>query len=393
MTTWQRFRLDQCAEIVSGATPDTSDTTFWGGDICWATPKDLADLNDAFISDTPRKLSQRGLESCGASILPTESVLFSSRAPIGHVAINAVPMATNQGFKSFIPDRQKLDARFLYYWLRKHRPYLESLGNGATFKEVSKAIVSRIEIDLPPLPDQRRIADILDRADALRAQRRAAMAQLELLPQAIFLEMFGEPARNPKRYPRALLSDLIRNGDVINYGVVQPGNDVPDGVPVIRVGDLSARSIDVTSLKRISPEVEASHKRSRLAGDEILVSCVGTIGIVTLATPDLAGFNIARAVARVPLSNDVDRVFVAEYLRTEHVKRYFVNELRTVSQPTLNILQLGQTSVLVPPLAVQQAFANRAGDVSRLRATLELSLSELDALFASLQHRAFRGEL
>jgi type I restriction enzyme, S subunit len=152
MSKWQKNRLDQCTHIVSGGTPKTSVKDYWDGDICWATPKDLSSLKVPYLDETPRKITKAGLDNSGAEVLPEGSVLFSSRAPIGHVAINRVPMATNQGFKSFVPDTEKLDAKFLYYWLRKSCAYFNNLGNGATFKEVSKAIVSRVEIPLPPIP-------------------------------------------------------------------------------------------------------------------------------------------------------------------------------------------------------------------------------------------------
>jgi type I restriction enzyme S subunit len=189
--TWARIRLDQCTRIVSGATPSTSVREFWDGDICWTTPKDLSKLDGPYINDTPRKLTKAGIRNCAAEMLPVGSVLFSSRAPIGHVAINVIPMATNQGFKSFVPDRSQLDTKFLYWWLKANRPYLESLGNGATFKEVSKAVVSRIEIPLPPLDKQREIGALLDQADDLRRKRRLALERLSTLLEAIFVGVCG----------------------------------------------------------------------------------------------------------------------------------------------------------------------------------------------------------
>src|SRR6516165_8198989 len=98
---WLRVRLDDCSRIVGGATPSTSIPHYWDGDICWATPKDLSELDGPYLDTTPRRITPEGLDSCAAEVLPADSVLFSSRAPIGHVAINRVPMATNQGFKSF----------------------------------------------------------------------------------------------------------------------------------------------------------------------------------------------------------------------------------------------------------------------------------------------------
>lgn len=394
MNVWPKVRLDECSRIVAGATPSTSVTEYWNGDICWATPKDLSDLESHYLDETPRKITRSGLENCAAEILPINSVLFSSRAPIGHVAINRVPTATNQGFKSFVPDTSKLLPTFLFHWLRANRSLLENLGNGATFKEVSKATVSRIEIELPPLPDQQRIAAILDQADALRAKRRQSLAKLDTLTQSLFLNLFGDPTTNSKNLPTVALNELVRKGDNINYGVVQPGDESPNGVPLVRVGNFLAGEIDLGQLKRISPEIEAAYERSRLKGDEILISCVGSIGNVAICRPEMKGMNIARAVARVPVDpQKADHIFLSEYLRMEFVQRYFRSETRTVSQPTLNIKQILEVPVRLPPLSMQHDFATRAVAFGRARAAQITSKSRLDTLFASLQHRAFRGEL
>lgn len=106
--SWPVVRLADCCEIVSGATPSTGVRRYWGGDIAWATPKDLSGLESKYLERTPQTLTQEGYESCSAKIMPPNSVLFSSRAPIGHVAINTAPMCTNQGFKSFVPDAERL---------------------------------------------------------------------------------------------------------------------------------------------------------------------------------------------------------------------------------------------------------------------------------------------
>ena len=209
MSAWPLVPIKDFARVVGGATPKSGTAEYWDGEIPWTTPKDLSDLDGKYLSDTPRKITASGLRSCSSELLPPNSVLFSSRAPIGHVAINTVPMATNQGFKSFIPS-PKLDASFLFWWLKCHRAQLELLGNGATFKEVSKAIVERIEIPLPPLDEQKRIAAILDQADDLRRQRQHAIDRLEQLSQAIFHEMFGDPKTNAHGFPTIALGDLIK---------------------------------------------------------------------------------------------------------------------------------------------------------------------------------------
>ena len=264
---------------------------------------------------------------------------------------------------------------------------------GTTRGKLTKAGASEIIIPLPPLAEQRRIAEVLDRAETLRAKRRAALAQLDSLTQSIFLDLFGDPTTNRKKFPTKPLASLLRDGDTINYGVVQPGDDFDDGVPLVRVGDLIEGMVRHAALKRIAPSIEATYKRSRLRGDEILVSCVGSIGIVALADESVKGFNIARAVARIPLAETTSRIFLAAYLSTNFVQRYFTNELRTVSQPTLNIKQISETTVLLPPIELQREFARRVKAVEKLKTAQRASLAELNALFASLQYRAFRGEL
>src|ERR1700730_6817789 len=208
MTSWPSVPIKQCARVVGGATPKSGVLGFWDGDIAWVTPKDLSDLDGKFIHDTPRKITQLGLKSCSAELLPADSVLFSSRAPIGHVAINTRPMATNQGFKSFVPGA-KLDPSFLYWWLSANRSRLEHLGNGATFKEVSKAVVERIEIPLPSLAEQKRIAAILDQADELRRKRQLALKHIDSLTHSFFLDFFGNPLTNPKGWPKRSLADIV----------------------------------------------------------------------------------------------------------------------------------------------------------------------------------------
>jgi type I restriction enzyme S subunit len=288
-----------------------------------------------------------------------------------------------------------LERRYLCYFLRQPSMvgYATSRAAGANLPRLSPSALAEFEIPLPPLAEQRRIAEVLDRAEALRAKRRAALAQLDSLTQSLFLDLFGDPATNTKGFPTKPLASLVRDDDTINYGVVQPGDDLDEGVPLVRVGDLIEGKVKHTGLKRIAPSIEAAYRRSRLRGDEILVSCVGSIGVVALADESVKGYNITRAVARIPLAETTSRIFMAAHLNTDFVQRYFTNELRTVSQPTLNIKQLSETTVVLPPIELQREFAHRVCAVEKLKTAQRASLAELDALFATLQNRAFKGQL
>jgi type I restriction enzyme S subunit len=267
------------------------------------------------------------------------------------------------------------------------------LGTGATFKEVSKAVMERIAIPLPPLTEQKRIAAILNNVDALRRKREQTIAATEDLLGSTLREWFGDPMHNVRGYPSFELRELVRKGDKINYGIVQPGPDVPSGIPIVRVGDFGSLEINIGALKRVSPEVEAAYPRSRLVGDEVLISCVGSIGEIVLADERLAGMNIVRAVARVRCNEKMNRAYLAAYLRTAFVQRFFRRETRTVSQPTLNIRQIEQTPVIVPPITEQERFGAFFLATRRLGLEVRKSAFLLDDLFGSLSQRAFCGDL
>ena len=303
------------------------------------------------------------------------------------------PGLVNQHIFRVNPRLDLTDPNYLRFALTIALEEMKRHLHGATMQHVNRGEFLATPIYLPPIGEQRRIAAILDQADALRTKRRAALAQLDEMAQAIFVNMFGDPSFNARNWPIEPLSDLICSGDTINYGVIQPGDYFSGGVPLVRVGDLVDGRVRHTELKRIDPAIDAHYKRSKLRGDEILVSCVGSIGVIALTHKTEADFNIARAVARIRVGKTVMREFVAAYLRTAHVQHYFEKELRTVSQPTLNIKQLGETKVPVPPLSIQQAFVDRLAVLDGLRAQQVGSGVELETLFASLQHRAFTGAL
>lgn len=396
MIEWIQTTLGECCQIISGATPSTSVETYWDGDVCWATPKDLSDLQGHFISDTPRKLTKAGLASCAATILPPNSVLFSSRAPIGHTAINTVSMATNQGFKSLIPDPALLDAKFLLHWLRKNRSKLESLGVGATFKEVSKAVVSKINISLPPLPEQRRIAAILDKADALRTKRREALAQLDRLAQSIFVEMFGDPATNPKGWPWKPLGSIAMKFSDGPFGSnLKSEHYVESGVRVIRLQNIGVGNFNNNDRAFISPNhFERIIKHECLPGD-VLVGTMGDPNLRACILPDYipCAINKADCVQIRPDPKFADAKFISALLNNPSTEHLAQDLKHGQTRVRISMGSLRGLQVPIPPIHVQQEFAQRIRSLDLLRDAYRLARHEQDNLFISLQHRAFRGEL
>ena len=386
--TWATAALGDVCNIVSGATPRTSERSFWGGSILWTTPKDLSDLDGAYLDRPPRTITEEGLKSCAASLLPRNSVLLSSRAPIGLVAINTVPMATNQGFKSLVPDRRKLDSKFLFHWLKSRTSFLQGLGNGATFKEISKAVVERIEIPLPPLDEQRQIAAILDKADALRRKRERALDLLDSLTQSIFVETFGQ-----RRDSMLELKDVVKKGTIVTYGIVQAGPEYPGGVPYIRTGDLIDGSIKLDGLRRTDPMIAARFSRSRVEAGDIVMSIRATVGTTAVVLPELDGANLTQGTARIAPGPNVQPNYLIEYLRSEKIQRWIAAQVKGATFLEITLGRLRELPVAVPPMHLQKKFSDT---VERLRDTRAVCIEQAtltNSLFSSLQSRAFAGTL
>ena len=182
-------KLGDICTVVSGTTPKSDRPEYWDGNINWVTPAELTDDSDV-IFESQRKITEKAVIDSSLKPFPTGTVLLSSRAPIGKVAIAGIEMYCNQGFKNLICS-DKIYNRYLYHYLKYKTDYLNSLGRGATFKEISKSIVENIEIPLPSLDEQRHIAAVLDKVSALIAKRHQQLDKLDELVKARFVEMFG----------------------------------------------------------------------------------------------------------------------------------------------------------------------------------------------------------
>lgn len=190
MNCWKNCTLADLGEIVGGSTPSTKKAGYYGGNIAWITPKDLANLRGRYIQKGERNITEEGLNSCSARVLPRHSVLFSSRAPIGYVAITENEVSTNQGFKSIIPNKGT-DFLFLFYLLVYNRDRIENMGSGTTFKEVSGSVMKNILVSVPiDIKEQKAIAHILGSLDDKIENNVRINHHLEQMADAIFKSWF-----------------------------------------------------------------------------------------------------------------------------------------------------------------------------------------------------------
>ena len=200
-----KYKLGDICEIVSGSTPKTSVEEYWDGDIKWITPAELTD-DSYIIDDSARKLTELGVKKTGLTPFPAGTVILSSRAPIGKVAIAGCEMYCNQGLKNLICS-DKINNKYLYWFLKGNTAFLNSLGRGATFKEISKGIVGNIEINVPDAADQEKAVVNLGKFSKIIKLRKNELEVFDNLIKARFVELFGDLKTNTKNWPTVGFND------------------------------------------------------------------------------------------------------------------------------------------------------------------------------------------
>ena len=246
---YKEYRISEIGEVVGGGTPSTSNEAYWGGDIPWITPKDLANYNSVYISKGQYSLTEEGLRS-GTRILPRDTVLFTSRAPIGYVAIAQNKIATNQGFKSIICDEKKCHHLYLYYFLKSNLSYIKLFGSGATFPEISGSVMKKIKINIiADVAKQKKIASILSTYDDLIEKNNRKIAILQEMAEEIYKEWFvrfrfpGYKTAKfkdgiPERWKYRPFGEIVTCERGISYSSEEI--DCEDGVNLINLKNINA---------------------------------------------------------------------------------------------------------------------------------------------------------
>ena len=295
LSDWKKVKLSELGTIVGGGTPSTKKEEYYGGDIPWITPKDLANFGERYIEHGSRNITLAGLENSSAKILPVGSILFSSRAPIGYIAIASNNVSTNQGFKSIIPNSD-VDSLFLYYLLKFNKDKIENMGSGTTFKEVSASIMKSIEVFIPTeIVEQRKISAILGAIDDKIENNKKINHHLEEILQANLEKQLESISIKSKIIDLNLtVSDHVANGSF---------KSLKDNVKLVEKTDyaLFLRNIDLKN--HLNGErryvTESSYeflKKSRLYGHEVIISNVADVGSVhrvpKMNMPMVAGNNV-----------------------------------------------------------------------------------------------------
>ncbi|WOB69800.1 restriction endonuclease subunit S [Microcystis aeruginosa] len=380
--------LGKICILHSGGTPRRSNNKYYGGNIPWAKIADL-DTENGIVVDTEEYITVEGLQAINNRIFPKGSILLAMYGSIGKLAIAGRDISCNQAILGIqIKDKEHLDINYLRLWLTSIKATLEFQGRGVTQQNISKSIVEKLEIPLPPLEEQRRIAAILDKADGVRRKRKEAIRLTEELLRSTFLEMFGDPVTNPKGWevsPFGSLGKLDRG-----KSKHRPRNDpslLGGKYPLIQTGDVANSKGVIKKYTQTYSDKGLAQSRMWPAGTLCITIAanIAQTGILTFDScfPDsIVGFKP---------NNRVTTEYIQAWLGFLQPR---LEDLAPQSaQKNINLQMLRELDVPVPPVDLQSKFSEFVKRIGNNSRNYEKSEAVIDNLFNSLLQRAFRGEL
>ena len=370
-------KLGDIAEFINGAAFKPGD---WGQDGSKIIRiQNLTDSSKPY-NRTNRQVNERLYVQQGDLLVSWSATLAVFQWEDSEVGV------LNQHIFRVVPDTKKVDKRYLRHALELALLDMRQHLHGATMLHVNRGEFLSTELYLPSLPEQRRIAAILDQADALRAKRREALAQLDSLTQAIFIEMFG----GANEYPISSLAELC---ELITDGTHQTPEYADEGVIFLSAKNVTSGYVDWERIKFIPESLHLElHRRLSPRVNDILLAKNGTTGVAAIVDRDCT-FDIYVSLALLRAKQGVLPAFLLGAINSPICKQQFNDSLKGVGVPNLHLKEIRATQIPHPPLSLQNEFLGRITTLEKLKVSQRNSLAELDNLFTALQHRAFQGDL
>ena len=388
------------ATIQGGGTPSRAELAYFGGDVPWVTPTDLPAVGKIdVLGDVSESLSEAGLANSSARLIPAGSVLFSSRASIGKIAVTDRSCATNQGFINLTPKIDTVCPWFLAYLLGRYTGELKTLAGKTTFLEIPRGRFKDFEVEIPPLPEQHRIVarikECMERVEEIEGLRDQASREAAAIEFACFHDGLIEGIEQ-QGWPVLQLGEVAKS---FRYGTSAKAHEQPIGQPVLRMGNLQAGYLETVNLKYIDlPADEAS--RYKLSVGDVLINRTNSLELVgKAATFDVAEGDWLYASYLVRVEVDRDRVlpaFVTAVINSSMGRDYVLKTARrAIGMVNLNAKEMAKFPIPVPSLSDQEAVVERLRVARTLAKELRSSMAdpEVGFLRQSVLRKAFAGEL
>lgn len=386
--------LGDLVTLQGGGTPARDVPAYWCGDIPWASVKDL---KSAQLRSTAEHISAAGVAASATNVIKAGHVVVSTRMAVGRASLLEVDAAINQDLKALLPKPGKrVHPNYLLHLLAASAAFLERRATGATVKGIRGEVLERLPVPHADYDQQLTIANVLDKADAIRHKRKEAIALTDDLLRSTFLEMFGDPVTNPRGWPTESIDELCTRGASLVDGPfgssLKPEHYATSGVKVVRNWNVYDGRFDATQFKYVTPEKFEELRRSEVVADDVLITTKGTVGNICVS-PDLGGPAVLSASGtarlRLPPDGTYLPLFVVAQMTTPSFKYYLHSFEAGSAQQYLNLSAIRKMRLIRPPEPLQARFVRLCERHSAAKARAEAALANAESLFDSLSHRAF----
>jgi type I restriction enzyme S subunit len=377
----------------SGSTPSRSKLEYYEGDFPWAKISDLEKSDDGYIYKTEEHITKEALESINNRQFKPGTLLLAMYGSVGKTAITKINLTTNQAILGInILDEKLLDIKYLKYWFLTIKERLLNRAVGAALPNISLGIVKELQIPLPPIEQQKKIASILDAADTYRQLTKALIAKYDELTQSLFLDMFGDPVKNEKGWEKRKLNELCNK---ITDGTHDTPKRLTEGIKFITGKHIRPFEIDYINSDYVTEEVHKEiFKRCNPEYGDILYTNIG----VNFATAAMNIVDYEFSMKNVALLKYKRDILNGRFLESILNNEFFKDRLKNAfgiggAQQFLSLSNIKAIQVLCPPIKLQNQFAERVAIIGQQKVQAQASLEKSEELFNSLLHKAFKGEL
>jgi type I restriction enzyme S subunit len=386
--------LGDVATFTSGGTPDKTKPEYYGGETPWISS---ADIVDGAIVAARTYVTRLGIARSAASVAGAGTVLLVTRTGVGKVAVAPYPLSFSQDITAVVPDTEVLDAAYLERFLTFQQHWLVDRARGATIKGVTRDVVTSMRIPLPPLDDQRRIAGVLDAAHRVRAKRRLSGDAIDQLRDAVFASTVVSSSGS---WPLVRVADLVDE----SKGGIRTGpfgsqllhsEFVESGIAVLGIDNAVANEFRWGARRYISETKYDELGRYTVHPGDVLITIMGTCGRVAVVPDDIAVAINTKHLCCISLdrSKCLPHFLHAYFLRHPIARHYLASRAKGAIMAGMNMGIIKELLVSLPPIEIQQDLADRLAGIDGVHRWALAHEGQLDALFASLQHRAFTGAL
>lgn len=384
--SWPLVAIKEVAKVITGKTPSTVDDQNFGGDIPFVTPAELG--LDAYVTSTPRTLSAKGASA--VKLVPKNAVMVCCIGSLGKMAIAGTPVATNQQINSVIFDEDRVDAKYGFYALRLLKPKMEAMAPSTTVAIINKGNFEAMQIPLPPLSEQKRIAAILDKADAIGRKRQQAIRLADDFLRAVFLDMFGDPVTNPKGWETKALKDISRI-QIGPFGTQLHKEDyIEGGIPLVNPTHIIKGQIVPKNDLTISAGKHAELPEYHLNAGDIIMGRRGEMGRCAVVTEMESGWLCGTGSLFIrPSKPGIFSEYLNRFLSSDSIKSYLESESLGATMSNLNKAIIGGIQVPVPSELVLEKFARIKEKTLGAKAMCSKFSNEL--VFEAISQKVFSG--